>query len=130
MWRCRCDCGKETTVPYNNLASGNTKSCGCLLREHESPVKYMHYIEGTCVESLEYKGLRKNNTSGYTGVTAYRGRWKAQITFKKKTYNLGVYQKIEDAVAARAQAEEQIFGEFLGWYYERFPEKVKEERAD
>lgn len=30
MWLCKCDCGKETTVPTINLTSGNTKSCGCL----------------------------------------------------------------------------------------------------
>ena len=32
-WRCRCDCGNETTVRWNNLRSGNTKSCGCLRKE-------------------------------------------------------------------------------------------------
>ena len=30
LWRCRCDCGRETVLPGNNLRSGNTKSCGCL----------------------------------------------------------------------------------------------------
>lgn len=29
MWRCKCDCGNETTVKYIALTSGNTKSCGC-----------------------------------------------------------------------------------------------------
>lgn len=29
MYECRCDCGTEKTVPYNNLKSGATKSCGC-----------------------------------------------------------------------------------------------------
>lgn len=120
VWRCRCDCGKETEISYNSLISGNTKSCGCLLLEHESPSKYMRYIDGTCVENLEFRGLRKNNTSGYTGVTAYRGRWRAQITFKKKTYYLGQYEKIGDAVKVRKEAEEKIFGEFLEWYYDQF----------
>lgn len=30
---CRCDCGTEVTVPRKNLASGHTRSCGCLSRE-------------------------------------------------------------------------------------------------
>lgn len=30
LWRCRCDCGKETIVYANNLAGGVTTSCGCL----------------------------------------------------------------------------------------------------
>lgn len=30
LWRCKCDCGKITTVSSGDLISGNTKSCGCL----------------------------------------------------------------------------------------------------
>lgn len=30
VWLCRCDCGKYTEVPSDTLATGNTKSCGCL----------------------------------------------------------------------------------------------------
>ena len=29
--RCRCDCGRETTVPASALLQGNTRSCGCML---------------------------------------------------------------------------------------------------
>jgi hypothetical protein len=32
-WTCICDCGTETTVNGGDLASGATKSCGCLQRE-------------------------------------------------------------------------------------------------
>lgn len=35
-WRCRCDCGKETTVAGDVLRNGNTRSCGCLQRETRS----------------------------------------------------------------------------------------------
>lgn len=124
IWKCRCDCGKETFVSNSSLTSGNTKSCGCLPREHDSPTVNMRYIDGTCVEMLERKGLRRDNTSGYTGVMAYRGRWKAQITFKGKRYDLGTYERIEDAAAARKKAEERIFGEFLAWYYETAQKKL------
>lgn len=33
-WRCKCDCGNETVASGNKLRTGNTKSCGCLQREH------------------------------------------------------------------------------------------------
>jgi hypothetical protein len=33
MWKCRCDCGKETIVKGSYLKSGQVKSCGCLVRE-------------------------------------------------------------------------------------------------
>lgn len=123
VWHCKCDCGREIELSYNRLVHGKAKSCRCLLKEHESPGKYLHYVENTCVENLEFQGLRKNNTSGHTGVVAYRGKWRAQIMFQRKNYVIGSYEKIEDAVKARRQAEQHIFGEFLEWYYENHPEK-------
>lgn len=33
VWRCRCDCGRETYVTGKNLAGGKVSSCGCLRRE-------------------------------------------------------------------------------------------------
>lgn len=32
-WLCRCDCGNEIVVHRDSLIAGNTKSCGCLLKE-------------------------------------------------------------------------------------------------
>lgn len=29
LWKCICDCGKETVVRLDMLKNGNTKSCGC-----------------------------------------------------------------------------------------------------
>lgn len=34
-WLCRCSCGKECTVPAQQLKSGHTRSCGC--GRHASP---------------------------------------------------------------------------------------------
>jgi len=31
MWECLCDCGNTTVVPSGALATGNTKSCGCVI---------------------------------------------------------------------------------------------------
>lgn len=33
VWLCRCDCGNTTVVDAGDLASGHTKSCGCLREE-------------------------------------------------------------------------------------------------
>lgn len=32
-WRCNCSCGQVVIVRGSALTSGNTKSCGCLVRE-------------------------------------------------------------------------------------------------
>lgn len=34
MWRCRCDCGKETIVWSSSLIQGTTVSCGCRKTKH------------------------------------------------------------------------------------------------
>lgn len=33
IWHCKCECGNECDISYDNLKSGNTKSCGCLKSE-------------------------------------------------------------------------------------------------
>ena len=35
LWRCKCDCGKETIVRYPLLTTGNTRSCGCMEAENK-----------------------------------------------------------------------------------------------
>lgn len=34
LWRCKCDCGKETIARASTLKSGNTQSCGCYRSEY------------------------------------------------------------------------------------------------
>lgn len=121
VWRCRCDCGSAVEASYNSLAHGNTRSCGCLTRENKSLAASLRYIDGAYGGLTEKRRLRKNNTSGYTGVVSYRGRWRAQIIFRHRAYNLGTYDRIEDAASARRQAEERILDDFLEWYNETHP---------
>ncbi len=33
LWLCRCDCGNENTFKGSDVVSGNTKSCGCLIKD-------------------------------------------------------------------------------------------------
>ena len=34
MWKCVCECGKETVVSRSSLIGGTTVSCGCKVRKH------------------------------------------------------------------------------------------------
>lgn len=117
-WKCICDCGNETMVGQTLLQSGKTKSCGCLQATIIS--KNLQLSEGTSVTILEATKQRlwSNNKSGYTGVyqDGKTEKWHAQITFKGKTYYLGSYADIEDAIAAR-QRGERMHDEFLAQYY-------------
>lgn len=109
-WRCRCDCGSEVDVTYNNLVYGNQKSCGCQKKEHDQKLKsFLTHVAGTSVEMLQSKKTPRDNTTGYKGVYLIRGKYVAKIVFQKKQYFLGTYNKIEDAAEARKEAEELLF---------------------
>lgn len=58
--------------------------------------------------------LSENNTSGVTGVKWHSrdNIWEACITVNYKRIYLGRYNKFEDAVKARKEAEEKYFGEY------------------
>lgn len=117
-WKCVCDCGNETIVGQTLLQTGKTKSCGCIQKDiYKDNLKL---VDGTSVTILEANKNRliASNTSGYTGVyqNKKKGKWVAQITFKRKCYYLGSYEKMEDAIKARQRGEE-MHDDFLEWYY-------------
>lgn len=53
----------------------------------------------------EAAALRTDNKSGVTGVFMRRGKWTAKISYQKKTYILGSFTDMDEAVSARKRAE-------------------------
>lgn len=85
-------------------------------------------VEGTIISAIDgNRALNKNNTSGHKGVSYHKqiGKWRAYITFKSKQYALGTYDRIEDAIEARKIAEKKIYGDFIKWYADTYPERWK-----
>ncbi len=124
IWHCRCSCGNEVDIPYNELVHTHRRSCGCRKEEHE---KILHttltHIDGTSIDALKSKKTPTDNTSGIRGVYFVRGKYIAKIVFQKKAYYLGTYAAKEEAVAARLRAEECLFDKTV-MYYERWKEKA------
>lgn len=123
---CKCLCGRTTKTNLYNLIHGKTTSCG-----HENfnnlelgyEIQKISKINGTDVCSINHRKKNKNNTSGYKGISQMKnGKYRAYINFQRKQYNLGVYEKLENAIKARKVAEEKIYGTFLNWYAETYPE--------
>lgn len=113
IWRCRCKCGKEVEYPATRLLLGNTVSCGCLRGAHFKEAN--KYIGGTSLrQSLEEQVHSTRAMSGYTGVTVKRGKWKAYIKYKGQDISLGCYDKLEDAVKARARGKELVQMDAMG----------------
>lgn len=65
-------------------------------------------------QNLMNTTLRRDNTSGAKGVHWRKdaNKWTATIWINKKCISLGCFDNFDDAVKARAQAEEKYFGEF------------------
>lgn len=103
-----------------HLRSGHTTSCGCKPKGT--------FVDGTFVELIRSNTIRKNNTSGVTGVewVPAINKWKAVIFFKGERHYLGCYGKFEDAVKARKRAEEELFEPFL----REFAVEAAEQAAD
>jgi|GEM_PF-763799 len=132
LWRVRCElCGKESVIDHQHL--GKTKSCTCTRTKNLQQGKEFGeqlYADGSCVSSLTNRALNKNNTSGARGVSLTKDRsgnpvYRAYIYFRRKQYSLGLHTSLESAIAARQEAEQEIYGDYLAWYAENYPEQWK-----
>ena len=118
-WHCRCDCGGEAEATEDGLVFGNNLSGGCLKRENQRKVsQQLHRIDGTCVEWLEKRKSRKDNTSGFRGVYLMKnGRYRVTIGFKGERFYLGTFSTMEEAVQVRREAESEIHDAFVELYH-------------
>jgi len=68
----------------------------------------------TYSQNLHNRGVYKNNTSGYKGVSWFKRdqKWRADIAVDGKNIFLGYYADILDAVAAYDEAAIRYMGEF------------------
>lgn len=124
-WECKCDCGNVVIIDGKKLKTGKINSCGDIKRNENkgytqigNEFKKENILkEGTRLDNLSGK-LSKANTSGVRGVSFKKdkNKFKATIGFKKKTYFLGYYDKLEDAKKAREKAEQELYKPILEKY--------------
>jgi hypothetical protein len=60
------------------------------------------------------KKLQPNNTSGHKGIDWHKAakKWRVRIKMNGREYHLGLFAKLEDAVAYRKTVAEDFHGEF------------------
>lgn len=66
----------------------------------------------TPMENSRNASLRKDNSSGFTGVYKCRNTWCSEIRVNKVLLRLGYFKTKEEAIIARLKAEKEYFGEF------------------
>lgn len=118
-WCCQCECGNIKEVTADALIYGHLKSCGCLKAKAQKNIpNTLHRIDGTCVEILEKRKYRKDNTSGFRGVyKTPKGSWRVTIGFKRRSYYVGTFDSFEAAVKARMEIECLVHEGFVEAYY-------------
>ena len=117
IWHCRCDCGNEKDVSYNELMYSNSQSCGCKKLENNQKLQeQLIHVAGTSVDMLKSKKLPKNNSTGVRGVYRVKTKYIAKITLQNRQYQLGTYGRIEDAAQARREAEISLNETFVAYY--------------
>ena len=134
-WNCECDCGNTIVVSLRNLRNKQTKSCGCLKTingKKLGAITRNHCVDGSDPYKLYGDKPRKNNKSGYRGVSLNKrtNRYAADITFKGKRYHLGEFDTAEEAHDAYLKAKEELHEPYLKDMLNNDPEeKRKVERA-
>lgn len=130
--QCKClKCGNITKISLSKILSGESKQCSNCSRKNlkiGKEILSMSHIDNTCVLSIDgRRKINKNSTTKITGVSYLEkhGKYRAYINFQRKQYYLGLYEKIEDAINARNVAEQNIYGNFLKWYQDAYPEEWK-----
>ncbi|EGT4601208.1 hypothetical protein DFW26_17355 [Clostridioides difficile] len=123
IWICKCDCGNEIETAENNLTTSRTKSCGCLKKEAEirnARIALRVHQEKNIVDNTNISIIKKteasiNSKTKIRGVcwNKEKGKYHAQIEFKKIHHNLGYYDNIEDAEKAYMEAKERLHKNFL-----------------
>ncbi len=127
MWHCQCSCGREVEVAYNSLMYANQTSCGCQKKEHDQILrKYQTRVDGTSLDMIKSKKLPSDNTTGHKGVYLVRGKYMAKIVLQQKAYYLGTYERMEEAVQARKEAEDTLYRATVD-YHARWQERAEKE---
>lgn len=120
VWKCRCECGNVMEIRSTLLKNGQATNCGCVKRANNKDnfTRTLNYVDDTCIEFLEKMDVPlKTSKSGVRGVSLLRdGRYKAELTFRKKRYYLGTFRVLDDAVKARKEAEIMV-EEYLEKYH-------------
>lgn len=128
--KCQClKCNSITSIPLTRIKAEKAKVCSfCSKKNLKLGLEFIKEdcVQNTRISTLKRKTNNKNNTSGYNGVSMFKnGKYRSYINFQRRQYYLGTYDTLEDAHKIRMVAEEKIYGEFLKWYAENFPDKWK-----
>ena len=93
-WNCKCECGNDVVASTTQLKSGNTQSCGCLLKERISETHKTHGLTKTRFYRVWHQMKRRCTNPDYNEYHLYGGRgigiseeWLTFENFMNDMYN-------------------------------------------
>lgn len=117
LWKCRCDCGAITYKATDTLTNPDVSMCrDCAAAYGAAKARdQAGFCGGTQLSKISSIEESAENASGFRGVYLDKKteRYRARIKFQGKLYNLGTFNRLEDAIKARRLGEEKYFGAFL-----------------
>ena len=117
LWECRCECGAICYKATDTLTNPEISMCNDCVGKYatEKARAKAGFVDGTQISKITSTKMIATNTSGCRGVYFDKntGKWRARLKFKGKLMYFGSYTNFEDAVKARKEAEQLIYGEFL-----------------
>ncbi len=117
LWECRCECGAICYKATDTLTNPEISMCNDCVGKYATKKARAKagFVDGTQISRITSTKLISTNTSGCRGVYFDKntGKYRARLKFKGKLMNFGSYINFEDAVKARKEAEQLIYGEFL-----------------
>lgn len=112
-WACVCVCGNKIVVKQSELKNGIVTSCGHEEATAAPATKKAQPAKKKKAEAAAKKKAPAKKTTtgtGHVGVTEVElksgTRYKANISVDGKKKHLGTFDTLEEAVAARQEAEE------------------------
>ena len=117
LWECRCECGAICYKATDTLTNPEISMCNDCVGKYATAKmrEKAGFVDGTQISRIANFRSESNNMTGVRGVyySAQSGKYRARLKFQGKLLNLGSYERLEDAVKARKDAESRYFGEFL-----------------
>lgn len=115
----KIDGKSKTTIRPHHVLFGIPPSEPCDHHNHNTlDNRRVNLRRCTYSQNSAARGMMKNNTSGFTGVTWNCGheKWHAQLRLGRRCVNLGYYSDKYVAVVARAHGAVRYFGEFASTF--------------
>ena len=117
LWECRCDCGEICYKATDTLKRAALSMCRECSEKYASEKMRENagYTGGTQISKIRCEDSYDEELGTCRGVNFDKntGKWRVRLKFRGVSYHLGSYEKFEEAVRVRKEAEREYYGEFL-----------------